>query len=218
MYEFVTHTWNTIKGKCHHDCSYCYMKRWKNQREIRFDENELKTNLGTGNFIFVGSSNDMFAENIDPYWIEKTLIHCNNYDNKYLFQSKNPKRFYECAKALILPENSIFCVTIESCIYYTGIMGNAPMIQDRLKYTQLITENIPVHITIEPILDFDIEGFVKIIRLINPTQINIGADSGHHKLPEPRPEKIKDLIDALHNLKIKTVLKKNLKRLYNHTL
>jgi DNA repair photolyase len=26
MYPFVTHTWNPIRGKCPHDCSYCYMK------------------------------------------------------------------------------------------------------------------------------------------------------------------------------------------------
>lgn len=24
MYEFITHTFNTIKGKCYHDCSYCH--------------------------------------------------------------------------------------------------------------------------------------------------------------------------------------------------
>ncbi len=28
MYEWITHTWNTIKGECYHDCSYCYMKKW----------------------------------------------------------------------------------------------------------------------------------------------------------------------------------------------
>ena len=27
MYEFVTHTWNPIKGKCSHGCTYCYMKK-----------------------------------------------------------------------------------------------------------------------------------------------------------------------------------------------
>lgn len=27
MYEFVTHTWNTVKGDCFHNCRYCYMKR-----------------------------------------------------------------------------------------------------------------------------------------------------------------------------------------------
>ena len=24
MYEFITHTWNTVAGKCPHDCKYCY--------------------------------------------------------------------------------------------------------------------------------------------------------------------------------------------------
>ena len=28
MYGFVTHTWNTVKGRCKYDCRYCYMKRF----------------------------------------------------------------------------------------------------------------------------------------------------------------------------------------------
>ena len=24
MYEFITHTWNPIVGRCLHDCKYCY--------------------------------------------------------------------------------------------------------------------------------------------------------------------------------------------------
>jgi DNA repair photolyase len=51
MYSFVTHTWNTVKGECHHDCSYCYMKRWGKQKPVRFDKKELKTDLGKDNFI-----------------------------------------------------------------------------------------------------------------------------------------------------------------------
>jgi DNA repair photolyase len=27
LYEFVTHSWNPIQGKCPHDCSYCYVER-----------------------------------------------------------------------------------------------------------------------------------------------------------------------------------------------
>ena len=77
MYEFITHTWNTVKGKCIHDCSYCYMKRFKTLKDIRFDESELKTNLGTNNFIFVGSSNDLFSDNIPREWIMKTFEHCD---------------------------------------------------------------------------------------------------------------------------------------------
>jgi len=71
MYEFVTHTWNAIKGECPHDCSYCYMKRWGKLNPIRLDTREFKTDLGEGNFIFVGSSCDMFADSIPYEWIEE---------------------------------------------------------------------------------------------------------------------------------------------------
>lgn len=76
MYQFIDATWNTVKGECFHDCSYCYMKRWGKLKPTRFDEKELKTDLGKDNFIFVGSSCDMFAEKIPNEWIEKTLEHC----------------------------------------------------------------------------------------------------------------------------------------------
>ena len=52
MYSFVTHTWNPVKGKCPHDCAYCYMKRFGKQSELHFDESELKTDLGFDNFIY----------------------------------------------------------------------------------------------------------------------------------------------------------------------
>ena len=94
MYPFVTHTLNFIKGKCPHDCLYCYMKIYR-QPELHFDVRELKTNLGHGNFIFAGSSCDMWADGIDAFWIDSVLKHCRDNDayNKYLFQSKNPIRF-----------------------------------------------------------------------------------------------------------------------------
>lgn len=50
MYGFVTHTWNVIKGKCPHDCEYCYMKVFP-QGELRFDEKELKSFLDGGKLI-----------------------------------------------------------------------------------------------------------------------------------------------------------------------
>ena len=51
MYGFVTHTWNPIRGECPHDCKYCYMKKWGKQKPLRLVEKELKTDLGSGNFI-----------------------------------------------------------------------------------------------------------------------------------------------------------------------
>ena len=105
MYSFVTHTWNTVKGECSHKCSYCYMRKFGVQKPVRFDFNELKTNLGRGNHIFVGSSNDMFASNIPVEWINLTLDYCSRYDNKYLFQTKNPARFLEFIQSSTIPKN-----------------------------------------------------------------------------------------------------------------
>ena len=112
MYGFVTHTWNPIKGKCSHDCKYCYMKVWK-QKPLRSVEKELMDNLGQDNFIFVGSSTDMFAKDVPKEWITKVLAQCRNYEgNTYLFQSKNPSRFWNFEGEY--PKNTIFGTTLET--------------------------------------------------------------------------------------------------------
>jgi len=74
MYKFVNYTWNPIKGKCLHDCSYCYMKQINpNANPPRLAEYELNTDLGCGRSIFIGSSTDMFAEDIPSEWIARVL-------------------------------------------------------------------------------------------------------------------------------------------------
>ena len=205
MYEFVTHTWNTVKGECYHDCSYCYMKRWGKLNPVRFDEKELKTDLGTGNFIFVGSSCDMWAQDIPQEWILKTLEHCGKFDNQYLFQTKNPAYIRR-----ILPPGSSVCITLETNRHYPEIMRNSPTPIERVQQARFIRH--PLYLTIEPILDFDIEYFVGMIMECEPIQVNIGADSGHHKMPEPSKEKILELIEELQ--KFTTIHRKtNLSRI-----
>lgn len=205
MYEFITHTWNTMKGECFHDCSYCYMKRWGKLNPVRFDKKELNTDLGEGNFIFVGSSCDMWAENIPDEWIFATLCHCNKFDNKYLFQTKNPQNIRR-----ILVPNSHVCVTIETNRHYPEIMRNCPTPEQRVEQMKLIRH--PLYITIEPIMDFDLPVFVEMLKECEPIQINIGADSGNHKLPEPTKEKVFELVSELQKF---TVIhnKSNLQRL-----
>ena len=205
MYEFITHTWNAIKGECYHDCSYCYMKRWVKLNPIRFDEKELKTDLGKGNFIFVGSSCDMWAQNIPEEWIEKTLNYCDKFDNKYLFQTKNP---YNIRR--ILCHDSNVCVTLETNRHYPEIMRNSPIPAQRVEQMKYIRH--PLYITIEPLMDFDLPEFVEMLKICNPIQINIGADSGNNNLPEPSKEKVLQLINEIQ--KFTTIHnKKNLKRL-----
>lgn len=206
MYEWVTHTWNTVKGRCPHNCSYCYVKRWGKQSEMHFDEKELRTELGSGNFIFVGSGCDMFAEGIPEDWIKKTLKHCDKYpENRYLFQSKNPAGLRR-----VLPSNSVVCVTLETNRYYPSVMNESPMPYDRVAEMQLIRH--PLYLTIEPIMMFDLDEFINMIHNVQPMQVNIGADSGRNGLPEPDGMAIRELIGELSRF---TVVKEksNLKRL-----
>ncbi|GHT09371.1 hypothetical protein AGMMS49525_18410 [Bacteroidia bacterium] len=214
MYEFVTHTWNTVKGTCPHDCGYCYMKgiakRFnKPQSPVHFDESELKTNLGSGNFIFVGSSNDLFANDIPADWILKTLNHCDKFDNRYLFQSKNPAGF-NILMAHPVARKSVICTTIESDIIHPQ-MGNTPTPTYRALYMDTMPE-IDKYVTIEPIMDFRLDLFVSLIKRCNPKQVNIGADTGKNHLSEPPKEKVLELIAELEKFTV-VKQKSNLSRL-----
>lgn len=212
MYSWITHTFNTIKGKCPHSCYYCYMKRFGNQKPIRIDESELKTDLGTGNFIFVGSSNDMWADAIPQAWIDRTIEHCCQFKNKYLFQTKNPGRIESYIEWL--PEDSVIGTTIESNRHYWQ-MGNAPYTTIRAERMAIIRGcGFPndLMVTVEPIMDFDLHVMIEMISRIEPEWVNIGADSGGHKLPEPSKEKVLEFISELKKF-TEVILKKNLNRL-----
>jgi len=130
MYPWIDFTWNTIKGECPHGCTYCYMMKWGEQPTPHFDEKELNEfdrdiiKYGDGQFIFVGSSCDMFANDIPYEWVKKTLDHCDKYDNTYLFQTKNPENFIDVGLAQL--DKIKLCVTLETNRVYPEIMRNAP--------------------------------------------------------------------------------------------
>ena len=69
-----------------------------------------------------------------------------------------------------------------------------------------------IMVSIEPIMDFDLEVMVKWMQEIKPEFVSIGADSGNNHLPEPTPEKVKALIEALQEFTF-VKIKDNLKRL-----
>jgi DNA repair photolyase len=209
MYEFIDHCWNPVKGNCPFNCSYCYVKRWGEPKPLHLDKKELKTDLGNGNFIFVCSGCDLFHNDVEEQWICDVMNHINDYpNNQYLFHTKDPRRALPWVDAT--PKNSVLCVTVESNRKYPEI-SLAPDPWDRLGLLECWDKRRMI--TVEPILDFDVDVFPELIKRCEPYQVNIGADTGHNDLPEPSPEKIHELIERLRP-HTKVHLKKNLSRLY----
>jgi len=208
MYPWATHTWNPIRGRCQHDCNYCFMKRFP-QKPLRLDKKALQDNLGEGNTIFVGSSTDMWAKAVPSEWIEKVIkACCAAPENTYLFQTKNPVRFKEFFDKT-LPPNYIMGVTLETNRPTESL---APSPLDR--NLAMLGWPYPEHkmVSVEPVMKFDREIFRNMIEIMHPKFVSIGADSGNNHLPEPSKEDLEWLIAELRKF-TEVKIKDNLKRL-----
>lgn len=217
MYEWITHTWNPLAGECLHGCSYCSTNKLMRYPGIknkytgspRIHELEMKTNLGKGNFIFVVAQSDLFAKDIPDEFIKQILSYCDKFDNKYLFQTKNPEYFEE--HCFNIDIDYALCTTIESNWWYPYIMNHSPATISRARSMKYLSW-VDKYVTIEPILDFELDEMVEYVKMCDPIQVNIGADSGNNNLPEPPRDKILALIGELEKF-TKVVQKSNLKRL-----
>lgn len=213
MYDFINYTWNPIKGRCNYRCIYCNLRHII-QKEIRLFEKELHQDLGEDNLIFVGSSTDMFSEQVADEWIIRVLEHCRKFNNTYLFQTKNPKRFIQLLDCF--PINTIFGTTLESDELNPEI-SNAPSIQERVDAMRKLDVERKM-VTIEPIFSFNHSRMIRNIKDIRPEWINIGADSNKSKeyeIEEPSQEEIVALINDLRKM-TKVKIKSNLTRVLNN--
>lgn len=213
MYGFLTHTWNPIRG-CKNNCAYCYLKAIEGlDLAPRFAEKEVYTHLGEDNFIFVGSSGDMFEYWVPNDWISKVLIQCSEYNNRYLFQSRNPGRIglFES----ILPERSIAGTTIETnriklAHKYSECFKT---VRDRYNDLKKLKGIVPLMVSVEPILDFDVDKLLEWVVDLDPEFIVVGADSKGHKLEEPEGAKVREFIEEAKK-HTKVFEKTNLGRLF----
>jgi len=159
--------------------------------------------------IFVAGQNDLFANNVPTHMVKRTIDECKKHpQHTYFFQTKNPERL--CSFLFDFPKESILCTTIETNRKYPQ-MGFAPTTYERAQAMRKITA-FEKQVTIEPVMDFDLDEMVMLIRMCHPSKVNIGADSKHNNLPEPSKEKLLALIDELSKF---TVIdqKRNLNRL-----
>lgn len=226
MYQgWVTHTHSHLGGECSHKCSYCYVDNPRFGRaerycgEVRLIEDEFKVNYGSGKTIFIEHMNDLFAADVPLEFIKRVISHCKEYpDNTYVFQTKNPHRYFEVMDSF--PPKVILGATIETNRNMVEI-SKAPAPYERY----IAMRNVPngsspmgfstikKFITIEPVLDFDVDILAKWIKDINPEFLNLGADSKDHHLPEPTVDKIMELVAKLKEYGIELKEKHNLKRL-----
>ena len=195
MWNWVTHTHTHIGGECPHMCIYCYVKcirtRWDLQRYsgvLKLIPHELKENYGSGNIIFLEHLNDMFAKQVPDAFIKNILAHCKRYPNNiYVFQTKNPERYGDWLSEL--PKNCLLGSTIETNRPYGKEIGFAPSPYKRMLAMRKL-KGFVKFISMEPIMDFDIDVMAKWIGMIKPKFMNIGLDSKRSRLPEPTSSKV----------------------------
>ena len=219
MFKSVGWTWNPLGG-CSHDCKYCYaaqlMKRWGKDFTPNFRSNFLEDKMPEDHsWIFVGSMGDTFCEGMKTEWIEQLFTFIERYsgNNKFLLQTKNPRRFenYELEK---IKHKVILGTTLETT-GNTSTFSSAPSPIERFTYLRMMKRNgFKTFLSLEPLADFGFNTMVRWIAAIEPEAVEIGLEN-YTKYTTPPPEKkIRSLLDWLDDNGFPYILKENLKHLY----
>jgi protein gp37 len=226
MYSWVTHTKSYLRGECPHQCSYCYVQamarrfpalRRRYSGPVKLDEGELAERLGSRRTIFIEHLNDLWAAAVNSTFIWEVLEHCARFPaTTYVFQTKNPVRYLQMIRWADfgmppIPRGSILGTTIET--NRAQAAGRAPQPRRRFEAMMDLPAEFRKFVTIEPILDFDLEVLADWLLRLHPDFVNIGADSKGHGLDEPPAEKVRDLLAALSGARIEIRQKTNLARL-----
>ena len=125
-----------------------------------------------------------------------------------MFQTKNPERFNEFIK--LFPPKAMLGITLETNKDFS--ISKAPSPEKR--YESFKSLNFPRKmVSVEPILDFDVDKFGGWLISLKPEFVSIGADSKNHDLEEPTTDKVKMLLNMLMEAGVKIIEKDNLKRL-----
>lgn len=220
MFSIVTRTWNPVTG-CTHFCKYCWARRlaetklrhysrYKDGFVPKLNPKEFRVKFKPGEFVFVSDMGDLFCEHIKDEWIDAVLRYIARFPRTYfLLLTKNPRRFLQFLDKI--PSNVILGVTIETNrddIYRKYRISLAPPPSKRYSIMRNLDWDMKF-VSIEPILEFDLEEFTRWIEDISPILVYIGYDNYNNKLPEPPLHKTLKLIDRLKMVSI--VVKKTMR-------
>jgi len=144
--------------------------------------------------VFVVDMGDLFCEAVTSKWICKVIEAMKTNRNATFFlETKNPQRYFKFLDEL--PQNVILSTTIETN-RRTDYVSKAP--PPFCRYLAMKTLGWPrKHVSIEPIMDFDLATLVGWMKEINPELVSVGYDNYKHYLPEPSLHKTLQLIQEL---------------------
>jgi len=197
--------WNPGRG-CTHRCygGRCWASLFSKRLKFDFSKPELiesRLNQRFGNtVVFVWSLGDMFCSGVPDEWIRRVIEAMKLSPRATFFlETKNPVRYLHFPELFELG-NVILSTTIETNRDYR--VSLAPSVRERYDAMMGIRRkwmfsNPRIHISIEPILDFDLDVLVGWMRRIEPWMVSVGYDNYNAKLPEPPLEKTLALIERL---------------------
>ena len=220
MYMASVKQWNPFMG-CKFDCKPCetsFKRQAKRQKQncmkcYNFTPHTHPDRLNSylprtmaGEFIFTFASGDVsFCPT--PFLKMVLKVIENKADRTFLIQSKNPKTF----ERVEFPENVVLGITLETNKddIYEG-MSKAPLPSQRVEDFVRIDHSRKM-VTVEPVLEFDLDVLEGWVKKIDPFLVWIGYDSSKkgHGYPEPKLSKVMQLKDRLENagmqVKLKTI-------------
>ena len=188
---------------CLHGCSYCWAKRFALERlsntekykdgfKPKLAENELSKRF-RNRCIFVSDMGDLFGKWVPKKWILKVIEATDNSPSSdFLFLTKNPSRYKEFVH--LCKKNIVLGATIET--NRPNEFSKAPPVADRAK-AMIDLKYDRKFISMEPVLDFDLDIFADWIEEIAPIQVSVGYDNWNNCLPEPSLSKTVKLIKRL---------------------
>jgi len=214
MFKTVTQTINPFTG-CKFDCSYCWAKKLALGKckypnfEPTFHPDRMKKfkTFKAEDFVFVSSMGDIsWIKNEEMVQIADAI---DVSPARFLIQTKNPRIFIERGHLFNTP-NMIHGCTIETNRPITVSLAPEPL----WRYNYIAADAHPhKFLSIEPIMDFDLDVFTRWVIDINPEVVEIGADNYHNNLPEPSPEKLGKFLHKLELAGVNVKRKDGLARL-----
>ena len=211
MFEFVGPRINPIGGSCPYQCTYCWSRRFVQRFNIKRYKGEPDLRLNVfkkhpwNDIRFVGTMRDLFSPEISDKWIRTCWSLSEENKGVDLYLTKNPQRYVDLIEKpeftdFFSSDHILFGATIESNRDYPGL-SKAPTQSKRLEAMIKLREKVgimqPLFISVEPILDFDLDIFAEKLAEIRPYAVALGFDNYGCSLPEPTYEKTLRLLEHL---------------------